>query len=70
MNPYTYHHYNLNGMGASGVYSAKSDYPYPQIYSRQYEHYDRDAHSPSQDIGKNYGRGRKVLALYHLVLFH
>ncbi|XP_062304323.1 homeobox protein Dlx3b-like [Osmerus eperlanus] len=52
MNPYTYHHYNLNGMGASGVYSAKSDYPYPQIYSRQYEHFDRDAHSPSQDIVK------------------
>lgn len=54
MNPYAYHHhYNLNGMGPSGAYTAKSEYPYPQTY-RQYGHYNRDAQSPPQDIGKIY----------------
>lgn len=52
MNPYTYHHYNLNGTGQSGVYPAKSEYPSHQIYSRQYDLYDKDAQSPTQDIVK------------------
>ncbi|XP_054623267.1 homeobox protein Dlx3b [Dunckerocampus dactyliophorus] len=40
MNSY-HHQFNLNGMGAAGVYATKSEYPYTNSY-RQYGHYNRD----------------------------
>ncbi|XP_035592937.1 homeobox protein Dlx3b-like [Oncorhynchus keta] len=50
MKPYSYHHhYNLHGIGVSGAYIAKSEYPYPH---KQYAHYTRDIQSHLQDIGK------------------
>ncbi|XP_019726509.1 homeobox protein Dlx3b [Hippocampus comes] len=45
VNSYHHHHhhpqFNLNGMGAAGVYATKSEYPYTNSY-RQYGHYNRD----------------------------
>lgn len=40
MNSY-HHQFNLNGMGAAGAYTTKSEYPYTNSY-RQYGHYNRD----------------------------
>lgn len=51
MNPYAYHpQFNFNGMGATGTYSPKPDYPYSTSY-RQYGSF-RDQQLPSQDTGK------------------
>ncbi|XP_061519917.1 homeobox protein Dlx3b [Phycodurus eques] len=46
VNSYHHHHhhhhqFNLNAVGAAGVYAAKSEYPYTNGY-RQYGHYNRD----------------------------
>ncbi|XP_036397523.1 homeobox protein Dlx3b-like [Megalops cyprinoides] len=51
MNPYSYHQFNLNGMGGAGAYATKSEYPYSNSY-RQYGHYNRDLQTPPQDIVK------------------
>lgn len=50
LNPYTYHQFNLNGMGA-GAYPTKTEYPYHNSY-RQYGQYIRDQQTPPQDTGK------------------
>ncbi|XP_020347649.1 homeobox protein Dlx3b isoform X2 [Oncorhynchus kisutch] len=53
MKPYSYHHhYNLHGIGVSGAYIAKSEYPYPPYPHKQYAHYTRDIQSHLQDIAK------------------
>ncbi|NXW82191.1 DLX3 protein, partial [Alopecoenas beccarii] len=44
---YPYHQFNLNGIGAAGTYSPKSDYSYSPSY-RQYGHF-RDQQLPAQD---------------------
>jgi len=46
INPFTYHHYNVNGIGSPGTYSTKSEYTYPQACSRQYGHFSREATFP------------------------
>ncbi|XP_050183929.1 homeobox protein DLX-3 [Myiozetetes cayanensis] len=44
---YPYHQFNLNGIGATGTYSPKSDYSYNPSY-RQYSHF-RDQQLPAQE---------------------
>ncbi|NXP28080.1 DLX3 protein, partial [Scytalopus superciliaris] len=44
---YPYHQFNLNGIGAAGTYSPKSDYSYSPSY-RQYSHF-RDQQLPAQE---------------------
>uniref|UniRef100_A0A8B9ND48 Distal-less homeobox 3 n=1 Tax=Accipiter nisus TaxID=211598 RepID=A0A8B9ND48_9AVES len=44
---YPYHQFNLNGIGAAGTYSPKSDYSYSPSY-RQYGHF-RDQQLPAQE---------------------
>ncbi|PKU26876.1 homeobox protein dlx-3 [Limosa lapponica baueri] len=46
---YPYHQFNLNGIGAAGTYSPKSDYSYSPSY-RQYGHF-RDQQLPAQEAG-------------------
>ncbi|KAK1160324.1 homeobox protein Dlx3b-like [Acipenser oxyrinchus oxyrinchus] len=50
LNPYTYHQFSLNGMGA-GAYPTKTEYPYHNAY-RQYGQYNRDQQTPPQDTVK------------------
>uniref|UniRef100_A0A667X1K0 Distal-less homeobox 3 n=1 Tax=Myripristis murdjan TaxID=586833 RepID=A0A667X1K0_9TELE len=53
VNPYTYHHYNLNGMGAGGAYPVgKADYSYPHATYRQHGPFSRDVHTTLQDVVK------------------
>lgn len=51
---YPYHQFNLNGIGAAGTYSPKSDYSYSPSY-RQYGHF-RDQQLPAQEAGRTLGR--------------
>jgi len=51
---YPYHQFNLNGIGAAGTYSPKSDYSYSPSY-RQYGHF-RDQQLPAQEAGRMLGR--------------
>lgn len=51
---YPYHQFNLNGIGAAGTYSPKSDYSYSPSY-RQYGHF-RDQQLPAQDAGRMPGK--------------
>ncbi|XP_010210742.1 PREDICTED: homeobox protein DLX-3-like [Tinamus guttatus] len=50
---YPYHQFNLNGIGAAGTYSPKSDYSYSPSY-RQYGHF-RDQQLPAQEAGLQFG---------------
>lgn len=50
MSPYSYQQYNPNGLGASGGYPMKTEYPYSHTY-RQYGHYCREIQT-TQDTGK------------------
>ncbi|XP_047427749.1 homeobox protein Dlx3b-like [Mugil cephalus] len=51
MNPYAYHHYNLNGMGAGGAYSVgKAEYPYPHAAYRDHGAFSREVQSALQDV--------------------
>ncbi|XP_008289413.1 distal-less-like protein DLX-3 [Stegastes partitus] len=53
MNPYAYHHYNLNGMGAGGAYSVgKAEYPYPHAAYREHGAFSREVQSTLQDSVK------------------
>lgn len=49
----SYHQFNLSGMGATGAYPTKTEYPYGNSY-RQYGHYSRDLQTPPQTAGKIY----------------
>ncbi|MEQ2193548.1 hypothetical protein XENOCAPTIV_003032 [Xenoophorus captivus] len=50
MNPYTYHHYNLNGMAPSGAYSVgKAEYPYPHAAYREHGAFGREMQSALQE---------------------
>lgn len=51
---YPYHQFNLNGIGAAGTYSPKSDYSYSPSY-RQYSHF-RDQQLPTQEAGRMLGK--------------
>lgn len=58
---YPYHQFNLNGIGAAGTYSPKSDYSYSPSY-RQYGHF-RDQQLPAQDAGRMPGKwGSRILS--------
>ncbi|XP_068194005.1 homeobox protein Dlx3b-like [Antennarius striatus] len=54
MNPYAYHHYNLNGMGPGGSYPVgKAEYSYPHVGYREHAAFTRDAPSSTlQDAVK------------------
>lgn len=53
MNPYTYHHYNLNGMGAGGAYPVgKAEYSYPHATYRQHGPFSREAQTTLQEVVK------------------
>lgn len=53
MNPYAYHHYNLNGLGPGGAYPVgKAEYPYPHAGYREHGAYSREVPSTLQDSGK------------------
>lgn len=53
MNPYAYHHYNLNGMGPGGAYPvSKTEYPYPHATYREHGAFSREVQSAMQDSGK------------------
>ncbi|CAG02089.1 unnamed protein product, partial [Tetraodon nigroviridis] len=50
MNPYTYHHYNLNGLGPGGAFSvSKAEYPYPHAGYREPGAFSREVQSALQD---------------------
>lgn len=56
MNPYAYHHYNLNGLGPGGAYSVgKAEYPYPHAGYREPGAFSREVQSALQDDGKSSG---------------
>lgn len=53
MNPYAYHHYNLNGLGPGGAYPVgKAEYPYPHAGYRDHGVFSREVPSTLQDGGK------------------
>ncbi|XP_039979669.1 homeobox protein Dlx3b-like [Xiphias gladius] len=53
MNPYAYHHYNLNGMGPGGAYPVgKAEYPYPHATYREHGAFGREAQSAVHDAVK------------------
>ncbi|XP_036943572.1 homeobox protein Dlx3b-like [Acanthopagrus latus] len=53
MNPYAYHHYNLNGMGPGGAYPVgKAEYPYPHAAYREHGAFSREVQSTLQDSVK------------------
>lgn len=53
MNPYAYHHYNLNGMGPGGAYPlGKAEYSYPHAGYREHGAYSREAQTTLQDSVK------------------
>ncbi|KAL2101479.1 hypothetical protein ACEWY4_003240 [Coilia grayii] len=49
MSPYSYQQYNPSGLGASGGYSMKTEYPYSHTY-RQYGHYCREIQTPQDTV--------------------
>ncbi|XP_070779220.1 homeobox protein Dlx3b-like [Enoplosus armatus] len=50
MNPYAYHHYNLNGMGPGGAYTVgKAEYPYPHAAYREPGAFSRELQSTLLD---------------------
>ncbi|XP_028267809.1 homeobox protein Dlx3b-like [Parambassis ranga] len=51
MNPYAYHHYNLNGMTPGGAYPVgKAEYPYPHAAAyREHGAFSREVQSALQD---------------------
>ena len=54
MNPYSYHHYSLNGLGPGGAYSvSKAEYPYPHAGYREPGAFGREVQSALQDDGKS-----------------
>lgn len=53
MNPYAYHHYNLNGLGPGGAYPVgKAEYTYPHAGYREHGAFSREVESALQDGGK------------------
>ncbi|XP_069033454.1 homeobox protein Dlx3b-like [Embiotoca jacksoni] len=53
MNPYAYHHYNLNGMGPGGAYPvAKAEYSYPHAAYRDHGAFSREVQSALHDAVK------------------
>uniref|UniRef100_A0A3B4XLU6 Distal-less homeobox 3 n=1 Tax=Seriola lalandi dorsalis TaxID=1841481 RepID=A0A3B4XLU6_SERLL len=53
MNPYAYHHYNLNGMGPGGAYPVgKAEYPYPHATYREHGAFSREVQAAMQDTVK------------------
>lgn len=53
VNPYAYHHYNLNGMGPGGGYPVgKAEYPYPHAAYREHGAFSREVPSTLQDAVK------------------
>uniref|UniRef100_A0A3P8U0S4 Distal-less homeobox 3 n=1 Tax=Amphiprion percula TaxID=161767 RepID=A0A3P8U0S4_AMPPE len=51
MNPYAYHHYNLNGMGAGGAYPVgKAEYPYPHAAYREHGAFSREVQSTGPPV--------------------
>ncbi|XP_029364259.1 homeobox protein Dlx3b-like [Echeneis naucrates] len=53
MNPYAYHHYNLNGMGPGGAYPvSKAEYPYPHSAYREHGAFSREVQAAMQDAVK------------------
>lgn len=54
LNPYAYHHYNLNGLGPGGAYSVgKAEYPYPHAGYREHSAFSREVQAALQDDGKS-----------------
>lgn len=53
MNPYAYHHYNLNGLGPGGTYPVgKAEYAYPPAGYREHGAFSREVQATLQDGGK------------------
>ncbi|XP_026179873.1 homeobox protein Dlx3b-like [Mastacembelus armatus] len=53
INPYGYHHYNLNGMGPGSAYPVgKAEYPYPHAAYREHGAFAREVQSALQDAVK------------------
>lgn len=53
MNPYAYHHYNLNGLGPGSAYPVgKAEYPYPPAGYREHGAFSREVQSTLQDAGE------------------
>lgn len=66
MNPYAYHHYNLNGMGPGGAYPVgKAEYPYPHATYREHGAFSRDMQATLQDSGK-YSKKNQKKTLEHI----
>ncbi|XP_030921055.1 homeobox protein DLX-3 [Geospiza fortis] len=55
---YPYPQFNLNGIGAAGTYSPKSEYSYSPSY-RQYGHF-REQQLPAQEAGTDRQRARRA----------
>lgn len=54
MNPYAYHHYNLNGLGPGGGYPVgKAEYPYPHSGYREHGAFSREVPPTLQDSGES-----------------
>ncbi|XP_063077368.1 homeobox protein Dlx3b [Engraulis encrasicolus] len=47
----SYHQFSMSGMGSTGAYPTKTEYPYANSY-RQYGHYNRDLQTPPQTAVK------------------
>ncbi|KAF3699620.1 Homeobox protein Dlx3b [Channa argus] len=69
MNPYAYHHYNLNGIGPGGAYPVgKAEYPYPHAAYREHGAFSREAQSlqdavkeePDMEVRMVNGKPKKV----------
>ncbi|KAM4634659.1 homeobox protein Dlx3b-like [Polymixia lowei] len=65
MNPYTYHPYNLNGMGSAGAYPVgKSEYPYPHAayrpFSREVQSPDSVKEEPLVEVRMVNGKPKKI----------
>lgn len=66
MNPYAYHHYNLNGMTpASGYPVGKTEYPYPHAAYREHGAFSRDVQDsvkeePDMEVRMVNGKPKKV----------
>lgn len=66
MNPYAYHHYNLNGMAPSSGYPvSKAEYPYPHTAYRDHSAFSRDIQEsvkeePDMEVRMVNGKPKKV----------
>ncbi|CAL1588671.1 unnamed protein product [Knipowitschia caucasica] len=66
MNPYAYHHYNLNGMAPSSGYSVgKTEYPYPHTAYREHSAFSREfqesvKEEPDMEVRMVNGKPKKV----------